>query len=514
MDVVTSEQPPAKGSALHVIALAVAKASANSTLTTFLACEASLRAATNLLRFCVLKPTAFVYLPLLTSALMVLAPLVPSFSSTWRGFMGTLAFCSIPCCAAPIGLALISAEVLPSFDLPSDMLYPALMRPARFAVPSVMLALYCGPQGLPSRVETTALVAILLLAARIVWSLVRIALLMPSTLISHAWKAVTPIDRRLSELQPGEECAVAYRGVRFTVKRLRLKRGVSALAVIHPERSDKWVLPLHGNGEFNGVHFDDSKLRLAAEIGCSVISCDYREVGASPGMLLAAADMVDDAAECIAYLYERWLPSPSSSPLPSPPRDSSPCVLILGQSMGGGVAAELAATRYPYLPCVNLRSFSSLAEVAASTVSEIAPQVVAAMEGIGLGGRPAFVRVVRLVLGLAFSNVPWRPPLESCQHWRRLRPGKKLVIYHPEDHVIGHDAALHTALEQQPGALEGTAVIRLGGRPNDAHNEHPGDFSPREWSEAIKWMRGALGLSVPGARDARMTSRRSRSPAT
>ena len=67
MDVVTLEQPPAKGSALHVIALAVAKASANSTLATFRACEASLRAASNLLRFCVLKPTAFAYLPLLTS---------------------------------------------------------------------------------------------------------------------------------------------------------------------------------------------------------------------------------------------------------------------------------------------------------------------------------------------------------------------------------------------------------------------------------------------------------------
>ena len=43
-------------------------------------------------------------------------------------------------------------------------------------------------------------------------------------------------------------------------------------------------------------------------------------------------------------------------------------ILLLGQSMGGGVAAELAATHFPHLACVNMRSFSSLAHVSASTI--------------------------------------------------------------------------------------------------------------------------------------------------
>ena len=92
---------------------------------------------------------------------------------------------------------------------------------------------------------------------------------------------------------------------------------------------------------------------------------------------------------------------------------------------------------------------------------------------------------------LGFSHLPWRPPLETASNWRRLAAGKKLIIYHPGDPVIGHAAALHTALELS-GELEGTAVIRLGGSPRDAHNEHPGSFAPREWAMAVAWMRAAL----------------------
>ena len=147
------------------------------------------------------------------------------------------------------------------------------------------------------------------------------------------------------------------------------------------------------------------------------------------------------------------------------------------------VAAELAATRYPHLPCVNQRSFSSLAAAAAST--------------IGLDGSAACVAVVRLVLSLAFSHAPWRPPLETHIHWARLPAGNKLLIFHPSDHVIGHNAALHTALEQRRGALDGTVVVQLGGRPRDAHNEDPAQFSPHEWAQAIQWMRAALGLLDP-----------------
>ena len=37
-----------------------------------------------------------------------------------------------------------------------------------------------------------------------------------------------------------------------------------------------------------------ARLQLAHQLGCSVIALDYRDVGGSGGLLLAAEDMVDD----------------------------------------------------------------------------------------------------------------------------------------------------------------------------------------------------------------------------
>lgn len=186
-------------------------------------------------------------------------------------------------------------------------------------------------------------------------------------------------------------------------------------------------------------------------------------------MLLSSNDMVDDAAACVAYCEGQLQQG----------ADPASSIIILGQSMGGGVAVELASTRYPRLPNVNCRSFSSLSAAASST--------------LGIAGSSVARGVVRLALSLAFSRLPWRSPLDSARHWRQLHTGPKLLIYHPQDQVIGHAAALHTALHDQ-SALDGIDVIQLGGSPRDAHNEHPADFAPREWSAAISWMQRALQL--------------------
>ena len=83
--------------------------------------------------------------------------------------------------------------------------------------------------------------------------------------------------------------------------------------------------------------------------------CDYREVGRSTGLLLAASDMVDDAVACVHYCEAQLNGN-----------DAADSILLLGQSMGGGVAVELAALRFPRLTCVNQRSFSSLSMVSAN----------------------------------------------------------------------------------------------------------------------------------------------------
>lgn len=38
------------------------------------------------------------------------------------------------------------------------------------------------------------------------------------------------------------------------------------------------------------------------------------------------------------------------------------------------------------------------------------------------------------------------------------------------------------------------AVVRLGGSPQDAHNEDIAGFAPREWAEVVAWMRTQLRL--------------------
>jgi len=69
------------------------------------------------------------------------------------------------------------------------------------------------------------------------------------------------------------------------------------------------------------------------------------------------------------------------------------------------------------------------------------------------------------------------------------------VSAHVLGQVIGHEAALHTALAAEGEAgLRGTAVVRLGGSPQDAHNEDISSFAPREWEEVVAWMRSQLRL--------------------
>lgn len=441
----------------------------SSTLAAVLAAEVSLRVCTWLVSSAAdrrLLPVG--HMRILAYAVLVTSPLLPTCCSSWEGFFATLFFCSLPCCAVPIGLSLIFAAQLPQFGLRPDVLLPYARRAVALAVPSVATALLLGPSDMDAAASTGVHAAALLLVMRLVWATVRSAAIMPSLLISRAGP-MTQRDRRLAQLAAGESCFMQRGATRYKVSRLALGRGgrVDAFAVEHPERPDKWVLTLHGNGE-HLLGGSDRKLHLAAQLGCSVIACDYREVGRSAGLLLTADDAMECAAECVRWCETRLRGN-----------DAASSILILGQSMGGGVAAELAARRFPALPCVNERSFASLSLVSAWTV--------------GLGGSALTRAAVRLVLTLAFSRAPWRAPLATAANWRRLPPGRKMLVYHPADRVIGHASALHTVLALA-GQLDGTHVVRLSGEPDDAHNEDPADFSPQEWAEAVAWMRNALEL--------------------
>jgi len=254
---------------------------------------------------------------------------------------------------------------------------------------------------------------------------------------------------------------------------------VSAATVTHPHAPGKWVVSLHGNGEYLEAGFG-AKLQLAYELGCSVIACDYRGVGRSRGLLLSGSAMVSDAARCVAYCEGQL--AAGTNPVN--------CILLLGQSMGGGVVSELAAYHYPHLPCVNQRSFAALTDVSCCV--------------LGLYHRTAARWVVHYALAAAFNSWPWcipflpcGGPLSAADDWSRLPSDNKMILYHADDHVIGA-AGLCYELERrskvQSTGLAGTKVVRLRGHPRDAHNEDPARFSPQEWAEAVVWMQRKLEL--------------------
>jgi len=73
--------------------------------------------------------------------------------------------------------------------------------------------------------------------------------------------------------------------------------------------------------------------------------------------------------------------------------------------------------------------------------------------------------------------------------WHRLKVGRKLLVFHIRDEVLGAAAALHTGLlAQGEGALVGTDVIRLTERARSPHNDDICAFEPAAWEQVAEWV--------------------------
>ena len=154
------------------------------------------------------------YLRILACTVLVVAPLLPSCCASYAGFAATLFFCSVPCCVAPIGLSAYAPAVLVGEGLPADLLLPLPGTTVALALPSMAAALLLGPLDVRPKAAAAAHSVAFLLVARIVWSVVRMGLLMPSLLTSRG-PPVTPCDRRLQELRDGQRAIeMRARGVR------------------------------------------------------------------------------------------------------------------------------------------------------------------------------------------------------------------------------------------------------------------------------------------------------------
>ena len=434
-------------------------------LVSVLIVESGLRLATRLAEY-VRNYSSITHARALANGLALTAPLLSCCCSSWWEYVCTWATCSVPCGALVFAVAHVPAVGWPF------QLQPITVRRASVLYGSSMaMAMAIGPCNASAHLSARLHALVFLLAVRLIFTLIRSGMLMPALLISRISSPIMPNDRRLAALAPGESCRMLFGRQSLTVTRLLLQ-GLEAVVVTHPVAPRKFIVVFHGNGEFIDCGIDQ-KLALAARVGCSVMAYNYRDVGGSSGLLLSASEMVADGVKCVQYCEGQLAGA-----------DPTRCILLLGQSMGGGVATELAARFYPLLPCVNERSFSSLADAACV--------VLGLAQAKGRAAR-LLRSAVTLALGLGFNMPrPWQPPLCSADHWSAMRAGRKLLLFHHTDQVIGSAGLVYEL--QARGALEGTDVIELRGHTSDPHNDDPARFSPTEWDAAVSWMRGQLQL--------------------
>ena len=187
------------------------------------------------------------------------APLLGCCCSTYTGLILTGITVSTPCGALVVGVSLVG-----------KLGWPPTLHPISPATAITVLlsaassAVVLGPLNASAHTSYACHTAVLLLALRLVWTIVRVGLLMPALIISKVTRSGVTIDRTLAAMAPGEACAMALSGTQFQVTRLRLGH-IDAAAIEHPRASGKWIVTFGGNGEFLECGFG-SKLQLALEV--------------------------------------------------------------------------------------------------------------------------------------------------------------------------------------------------------------------------------------------------------
>jgi fermentation-respiration switch protein FrsA (DUF1100 family) len=138
------------------------------------------------------------------------------------------------------------------------------------------------------------------------------------------------------------------------------------------------VLFLHGNAGDIGNHLPWAKFLIDA--GYGVLALEYRGYGGNPGSP-SEAGLIDDGRAAFAFLKDQGI------------ADNN--VVLFGESLGSGVAVELAA-EHPVHAMILRSPYTSIAEVAAIQLPYIPARWLVrdrfeALPKIGLSKAPLFV---------------------------------------------------------------------------------------------------------------------------
>ncbi len=145
------------------------------------------------------------------------------------------------------------------------------------------------------------------------------------------------------------EATPAMMGMDFDDLSLTTQDGVtiSAWFVPHPDTHGT-ILFLHGNGGNNGDRID--AIRTLHLLHYNVMIVDYRGYGKSEGSPTESGTYLDAQAAWTHLVQVRGIPSES--------------IVLMGESLGGAVAIDLAS-RHPPGALVVQSSFTSLGDIAA-----------------------------------------------------------------------------------------------------------------------------------------------------
>lgn len=207
----------------------------------------------------------------------------------------------------------------------------------------------------------------------------------------------------------------------------------------------KFLIYLGGNGEMYEMTYL-SLVVLADRLGVTVVMANPMGVGRSAGVTRSGEDLVLAARSTAEWILNGGNAAGSGA-TPVSRRD----VVVLGHSIGGGVASRLVAQHYPEFGLVLDRTFSSLSDAAIS----LSP----------VSKNPTFVR---FVLSLsAFGD------LNNTKHFEEISHNRRLITYHREDQIIKFQESSVARLPQfQKGGSLADYVVELRSHKftKDPHN--------------------------------------------
>lgn len=188
-------------------------------------------------------------------------------------------------------------------------------------------------------------------------------------------------------------------------------RGVvlDAVAIKQPFETEKWVLYFGGNAEFLENTVDDISV-IGDGLKANMILFNHRGIGRSTGYVSQVSDLVEDGMAVAQHFIQHERINPK-------------LLVLFGHSIGGGVAAQVAARCLPESPLVIDRSFSTLSD-AAAVFSPFTPSVTRKL-------LPFFVG-----------------DLDSVEAWNAIAHRKKIIMYARADEIIRFDVSSIARLTQ------------------------------------------------------------------